>query len=94
MQTDENAERYMVAISGFRGTNLVSEMRVFDYECDAREYILSKLVRRPVTIPTHSQFGKTYVHIPHGMKVYLMSPVKPPKLKRVTHKWLGVEEFE
>jgi len=85
VQTNPDAIRYMVSTSGSRTNNTVSSMRVFDHLSDALDHVRANYVEFFTDATGHRQPCVAY-----GTKIYELSPVKPPRLIKVTNKLLGL----
>ncbi len=87
MQTDPNALRYMVSRRSATGGNLVTEMRVFDCESDARDHILAG--QSQLEAETRTTPGWIHDNPDYFWKLYEISPIKNSRRIVVSKKYLG-----
>lgn len=84
MQTDPHAVRFLVTETGSKMAVRSTEMWIFDYECDAKEYILNNAKRFK-----NSMTGKESV-MHYQFRLYKVHPQAKPKKVNITDKYLGL----
>ena len=88
MQTDPEALRYLAHRVKSTPGPLVDSMRIFDSESDVKEFIAQEVRNVVAKFPVTEAWRVEYEAA--RWRIYELSPIKPPKLRKCRAKYLGL----